>query len=106
MLSFDFIYNDATNRGYLIFSVYDRFLFHQMNTKSCIFTSSEATREYTAFDVHEYTGKINFSVCFLFCFFMLKFDFFFYFSPSDVTTEKSLRVNFVVFNVFTGYIIN
>ena len=46
-----------------------------MNTKSCIFTSSEATREYTAFDVHEYTGKINFSIVVFF--FMLKFDFFF-----------------------------
>ena len=40
-------------RGYLIFSVQDRFLFHRMNTKSCIFTSGEATSENTAFGVHE-----------------------------------------------------
>ena len=43
------------NRGYLIFSVKDRLLFHRMNTKSCIFTSgeAEATSENTAlFGVH------------------------------------------------------
>ena len=38
------------NRGYLIFSVKDRFLFHRMNTKSCIFM---AASENTAFGVHE-----------------------------------------------------
>ena len=30
-----------TNRGYLIFSVKNRFLFHRINTKSCIFTSGK-----------------------------------------------------------------
>ena len=33
------------NRGYLTFSVQDRFSFHRMNTKSSIFTSGEATSE-------------------------------------------------------------
>ena len=41
------------NRGYLTFSVKDRYLFHRMNNKSSIFTSGEATSENTAFGVHE-----------------------------------------------------
>ena len=41
------------NRGYLTFSVQDRFLFHRMNTKSSIFTSGGATSENITFGVHE-----------------------------------------------------
>ena len=41
------------HRGYLTFSVYDRYLFHRMNTKSSIFTSGGATSENITFDVHE-----------------------------------------------------
>ena len=40
-------------RGYLTFSVKDRFLFHRMNIKSGIFTSGGATSENSTFGVHE-----------------------------------------------------
>ena len=40
-------------RGYLTFLVSDRFLFHQMNTKSSIFKSGGATSENITFGVHE-----------------------------------------------------
>ena len=58
-------------RGYLTFSVLDRFLFHRMSNKSSIFTSGEATSENTAFSVHEkhkkrsFTEKVKFSISFL-----------------------------------------
>ena len=41
------------NRGYLTFSVKDRFFISLMNTKSGIFTRGFATRENTAFVVHD-----------------------------------------------------
>ena len=40
-------------RGYLTFSVQDRFFFHRMNTKSSIFTSGGAMNKNTTFGVHE-----------------------------------------------------
>ena len=56
MLSFDFIYNDATNRIFDFFGV-----------RSIFISSNEHQKLY----FHEYTGKIIFSVSF-----MLQFIFF------------------------------
>ena len=41
---------------YLIFSVQDRILFHQVNTKSNIFTSGVAMSEKNIFGVHEWNA--------------------------------------------------
>ena len=59
------------NRGYLTFSVEDRFLFPRMNTKSSIFTNGGATSENITFYVREwnknwsYTERVKFSVSFM-----------------------------------------
>ena len=41
------------HRGYIFFSVKDRILFHQMNTKCSIFTSGGSHEKNTSFVVHE-----------------------------------------------------